>query len=127
MRLLLDTHVLVWALADDARLSATARRLLADSTHEAWVSAASVWEIAIKAQLARPSFPFKVDDLEHAVEASGFRTIDVGIRHALATTRITTPHADPFDRLLLAQCEVETMRLLTADRELSRMPVAVPC
>lgn len=127
MRLLLDTHVLVWVLTDDARLSTAARELLADPAHEAWVSAASVWEIAIKAQLARPSFPFRVDDLETAVELSGFRTLDIGIRHALATSHIATPHADPFDRLLLAQCEVETMRLLTADRALARMPVAVPC
>jgi PIN domain nuclease of toxin-antitoxin system len=125
--LLLDTHVLVWALTDDSRLSRTARELLADASHEAWVSAASVWEIAIKSQLARPAFPFRIDDLERAVDSSGFRTLDVGIRHALATARVATPHADPFDRLLLAQCEVETMRLLTADRELARLPATLAC
>jgi PIN domain nuclease of toxin-antitoxin system len=63
--------------------------------------------------------------LGEAIEAAGFRTLDVKVRHAAAIERVAVPHADPFDRLLLAQCEVETLRLLTADTVLAKLPVAV--
>ena len=127
MRLLLDTHVVLWALADSPRLSARARELLADPTNECWASAASVWEIAIKVRLGKYALGFPLTAIDEALEQAGFRLLDVTTRHAAAVEAIETPHADPFDRLLLAQCEVETLRLLTADAALGELPVAVRC
>jgi len=127
VRILLDTHVVLWALADSPRLSARARSLLADADNECWVSSASVWEVAIKAALGRIGGDFSLDRLEQGIDSAGFRTLDVTVRHAVAIGQVNVPHADPFDRLLVAQCEVETLRLLTADEVLARLPVAIGC
>lgn len=125
MRVLLDTHMVLWALADSARLSARARAVLADADNECWVSSASVWEIAIKSVLGKYKLGQPLVRMEMAIEAAGFRTLGVTMRHAAAIEQVVVPHADPFDRLLLAQCEVETLRLLTADKVLARLPVAL--
>ncbi len=127
MRLLLDTHVVLWALADSPRLAAQARDLLADPANDCWVSSASVWEIAIKVRLGKYALGVPLAAIEVAIEEAGFRKLDVTMRHAAAVEIIDSPHADPFDRLLLAQCEVETLRLLTADERLGALPVAVRC
>jgi PIN domain nuclease of toxin-antitoxin system len=127
VRLLLDTHVLLWALADSPRLSQSARQLLADFENECWVSSASVWEIAIKVVLGKYALGLPLSALAEAIDEAGFRTLDVSPRHATAIERVDVPHGDPFDRMLLAQCEVETLRLLTADKTLGRLPVAVAC
>jgi PIN domain nuclease of toxin-antitoxin system len=127
VRILLDTHVVLWALADSPRLSPKARELLSDAGNECWVSSASVWEIAIKIAIGKSQLGLPLTALEGAIDAAGFRTLDVAMRHAAAIELVAVPHADPFDRLLLAQCEVETLRLLTADRKLSKLPVAVAC
>ncbi len=126
MRLLLDTHVLLWSLADSPKLSRQGRKLLQDADNEFWVSGASVWEIAIKVQLGKYRLGFPFGELEEAVLEAGFLPLDVTMRHALAIERVRMPHADPFDRLLLAQCEVETLRLLSADRALADVPGVVP-
>jgi len=126
VRLLLDTQVVLWALADSPRLTAKARSVLADAENECWVSSASVWEIAIKIMLGKYELEQPLERLGEAIEEAGFRTLDVTVRHAAAIQWVAVPHADPFDRLLLAQCEVETLRLLTADNVLSKMPVAIP-
>ena len=125
MRVLLDTHMVLWALTDSRRLSAKAREVLADAENECWVSSASVWEIAIKVMLGKYELGQPLERLGDAIEEAGFRTLDVIVRHASAIERVAVPHADPFDRLLLAQCEVETLRLLTADKVLMRLPVAI--
>lgn len=127
MRILLDTQVVLWALADSPRLSTRARDLLADAGNECWVSSASAWEIAIKSAIGKIRTGLALDRLEQGIEAAGFLTLDVTIRHAAAMARVPVPHGDPFDRLLVAQCEVETLRLLTADEQLARLPVAIPC
>ena len=127
MRLLLDTHVVLWARADSPRLSARARELLADPANGCWVSAASVWEIAIKVVIGKHPLGFSLGDLRDAIAEAGFRALDVRARHASAIAAVNVPHADPFDRLLVAQCEVETLRLLTADATLGQLPVAVRC
>jgi len=127
VRLLLDTHVVLWALADSPRLSQSARQLLADFENECWVSSASVWEIAIKVVLGKYALALPLSALAEAIDEAGFRTLDVSPRHATAIERVDVPHGDPFDRMLLAQCEVETLRLLTADKTLGRLPVAVAC
>jgi len=127
VRILLDTHVLLWALADSPRLSVRARELLGDAGNECWASSASVWEIAIKSALGKIRGDFSLDQLEQAIEDAGLLPLDVTMRHATAIAKVTVPHGDPFDRLLVAQCEVETLRLLTADEVLARLPVAISC
>lgn len=122
MRLLIDTHVLIWALEGSSRLGNKARALLKDPEHEHWVSAASVWEIAIKASVRKLTLSRPLRDLEKGIVAAGFRVLDISIRHAAAVPEIEVPHNDPFDRLLLAQCEVETLRLLSADSALAGIP-----
>jgi PIN domain nuclease of toxin-antitoxin system len=118
---------LLWALADSPRLSASARELLGDPGNECWVSSASVWEIAIKSALGEIRGDFSLDQLEQGIDDAGLLPLDVTMRHAAAIAKVAVPHGDPFDRLLVAQCEVETLRLLTADELLSRLPVAISC
>lgn len=122
MRLLIDTHILIWALESSPRLSARAKELLRDSEHEHWASAASVWEIAIKASIRKLTLSRPLADLEKGILAAGFRLLDISVRHAATVPAIDVPHSDPFDRMLLAQCEVETLRLVTADQALSAIP-----
>lgn len=122
MRLLVDTHVLIWTLENSPKLSPKARDLLHDAENEHWVSAASVWEIAIKASIRKLTLSRPLAELEKGILAAGFRPLDITMRHAAMISEIDTPHGDPFDRMLLAQCEVETLRLVTADQILSGLP-----
>jgi PIN domain nuclease of toxin-antitoxin system len=125
VRLLIDTHILIWALEGSARLNTTAKELLLDPEHEHWVSVASVWEIAIKASIRKLTLSRPLRDLEKGILAAGFRVLDISIRHAAAVSEIELPHNDPFDRLLLAQCEVETLRLVSADEALAKIPSVI--
>ena len=125
MRLLLDTHIALWALADSPHLSPKARAMLEDPDNECWFSSASAWELAIKVQLGKYRLKFPLADLEAAVAEAGFKNLPVSVRHALAIVSVDTPHADPYDRLLLAQCQIETLQLLTADKLLADLPMTV--
>lgn len=116
MRLLLDTHALLWWVTDDERLSAAAKRAVADPDNEVFVSAACAWEIATKQRLG------KLDDLPHVAEryveliaADGFQHLAVDHRHALRAGGYALEHRDPFDRMLAAQSELERMPLVTRD------------
>ena len=125
MRLLLDTHVLLWLMQDDSRLNRQTRSLIA-SASEVYVSSASIWEIAIKAQLGKIKENAEV--VAEMLEAAGLVELHVTHRHAVATGKLPLLHSDPFDRLLVAQAISETMRLLTADTQLaaySELVVAV--
>jgi PIN domain nuclease of toxin-antitoxin system len=115
MRLLLDTHVFIWAVTDNRRLKATARALLA-SAQEVYVSSASIWEIAIKSRLGK--LESNADELAAAIETSGFIELPVTARHAAEVARLPLHHSDPFDRMLLAQAFSEPLRFVTADRTL---------
>jgi PIN domain nuclease of toxin-antitoxin system len=117
MRLLLDTHVFLWAVSDSARLSAAARREIV-AAERTFVSAASIWEVAIKARLGK--IDADVDAAAAAIEQSGFFELPVRAAHAVAVARLPLHHADPFDRLLVAQALTEPLRLLTADAALGR-------
>jgi PIN domain nuclease of toxin-antitoxin system len=118
MRLLIDTHILIWTLEGSTKLSSKARDLLGDSTHEHWVSAASVWEIAIKTSIGKLNLSRPLRDLEKGIVTAGFQMLNISIKHAATVPEIDLVHNDPFDRLLLAQCEVETLRLMSADKAL---------
>lgn len=125
MRLLLDTHVLLWSLLGSRRLGPATRRRLEDPANDCYVSAASTWEIAIKAGLGKSLPEFDLESLEEVIVAAGFRPLPVTLAHSLVIDGSDLPQGDPFDRLLLAQCHVETLRLLTADRNLLVSPLAI--
>ena len=126
MNLLLDTHVLLWTLVDDGRITPVARRAIQDTGNTVHVSAASAWEIAIKAALKRVRIPGGVAEwLPEELQRSGFTELPILIRHALAVERLPRHHADPFDRLLIAQAKVERLTLVTHDRTLRRYDVAI--
>lgn len=101
--------------------------MLADPENEFWVSSASVWEIAIKVLRGKLALHEPLPGIERAILDAGFRALPVTLRHAAAIASVATSQGDPFHRLLLAQCEVQTLRLLTADAELRKLPVAVGC
>lgn len=115
MRLLLDTHILLWLMQDDPRLSQRAHEII-DNATEVFVSAASMWEIAIKWRLGKiEEDPREVDA---AIEKAGLIELPVGMRHAVVTAKLPMLHRDPFDRLLVAQAISENMQLATADAHL---------
>ncbi|MFN9765987.1 MAG: type II toxin-antitoxin system VapC family toxin [Pseudomonadota bacterium] len=116
MRLLLDTHALLWWWADDAQLSAAARSASGDRANEVLVSAASAWEIATKQRLGRLSM-VAADGaaFERMVSADGFAMLPGTAAHAWRAGALTHVHRDPFDRMLAAQSELEAMTLLTRD------------
>ncbi len=117
MRLLLDTHIFLWAVAGNPLLRATTRRLI-ESADEVYVSAASLWEVAIKARLGK--IEVDPDELVAAIEPSGFIELPVRASHAAAVARLAMHHTDPFDRLLVAQAVAEPLKLVTADAVLAR-------
>ena len=114
MRLLLDTHVLLWWLADDRKLTKTARDLITNPDNEVLVSSASAWEISIKTALGR--LEIELDNLADAVVKTDFRPLPIGLRHALTAGRLPSVHRDPFDRMLVAQASVEELRIISHDR-----------
>lgn len=116
MRLLLDTHVALWAITDDPRLSSVARGLIADPANTVVVSAASIWEIAIKRALARGDMPVSASEAVEWFASSGYSLLDISPQHAAGVETLPAIHNDPFDRLLVAQALVEPLRLLTRDR-----------
>ena len=117
MRLLLDTHVFLWCVAGSPLLKPALRRVI-DGAEQVHVSAASLWEIAIKARLGK----LQADpaELAAAIEPSGFIELPVRAVHAAAVMQLALHHNDPFDRLLVAQAVVEPLRLLTVDAALAR-------
>ena len=122
MRLLLDTHVLLWAAGKDDRLSSAARRLLERPGNELVFSAASLWEVALKRQSGKRDFGAEPAVLRRTLLESGYIELPITGIHAAATSALPPLHKDPFDRLLLAQAMTEGMTLVTADKVLSRYP-----
>ncbi|MDH4449301.1 MAG: type II toxin-antitoxin system VapC family toxin [Rhodoferax sp.] len=115
MNLLLDTHIALWAITDSPRLSAAARELIQSAKSTVWVSAASIWEIAIKHSLGRGDMPVSGQESLQYFKAAGYRILSIEPEHVLAVEGLASHHRDPFDRLLVAQAIVEPMRLLTHD------------
>lgn len=120
MRLLLDTHVALWAITSDLRLSKAARDLISAPTNAILVSAASVWEIAIKHALGRGDMPVSGSEALGYFERSGYELLDVTPAHAAAVEALPPIHSDPFDRMLVAQALSEPLRLVTRDRVVVR-------
>jgi Uncharacterized protein conserved in bacteria len=122
VRLLLDTHVLLWWLGELPRLGPAARAAIASPASEVHVSAVSAGEIALKKAFGKLTAP---DDLHEQVVDSGFTELQLTIRHGLAMGGLPVHHKDPFDRLLIAQARVEGLTLVTADRAMSDYDVPI--
>jgi PIN domain nuclease of toxin-antitoxin system len=120
MRLLVDTHVLLWAIAEPQKLPASARSMLQAAENDVLFSAVSIWEMAIKLQIGRLTLPVELEDIMRAAGQMGFTELPVSAAHAAGVRHLPSHHRDPFDRLLIAQALHEPARLLTADRTLSR-------
>ena len=118
MNLLIDTHLLLWAAAEPARLPDAARQAILDPANALHFSVASLWEVAIKRALDRPDFRVDPGPLRAGLVAGGYLELPVEGRHVLALATLPRHHADPFDRMLLAQQSVENCMLMTSDRAL---------
>jgi PIN domain nuclease of toxin-antitoxin system len=121
VKLLLDTQTFLWWQANDRRLPKAARAAIADAS-VVFVSAAAAWEAAIKAALGRLAYP---GTIEAGVEASGFEKLAIAFAHAERAARLPRHHQDPFDRMLVAQAQVEELTLVTNDRHIARYDVAL--
>lgn len=127
MNLLLDTHALLWWLADDRSLGRRARAAIAAPTNTIWVSAASAWEIAIKTALSRLRLPAPpAEILPTALADNDLLALPISVAHALAAGTLPPIHADPFDRMLIAQAYVEGLSVVSADQVFARYQVPLP-
>lgn len=122
MKVLLDTHIVLWWLAGDPALPAKARGVIADPDTVVAVSAASAWEIAIKRAKGRLEVP---DDFGGALRENAFDSLAITVEHALAAGALPDHHADPFDRMLVAQAQLEDLTLVTVDHRFSDYAVDV--
>ncbi|HRW65202.1 MAG TPA: type II toxin-antitoxin system VapC family toxin [Candidatus Competibacter sp.] len=119
MNVLLDTHVALWAITDSPQLSPKAREILLGARSHLWVSAASLWEIAIKHSLGRGAMPVSGEEALGYFRQAGYGILPIEPEHAVAVEQLASHHQDPFDRLLVAQALTEPMRLLTHDERVA--------
>lgn len=119
MNLLLDTHLLLWAAGQPERLSPRARGILLEPANQLVFSSASLWEITIKRGLGRSDFSVDPRRLWRLLLANGYRELPVSSEHAIAVDDLPPLHKDPFDRILVAQAQVESLVLITADTTLT--------
>ena len=122
MKILLDTHLLLWAADSPDRLSATARSLLESPLNELLFSAASLWEIVIKRGLGRSDFQVNARVLRRGLLDNGYQELAITAEHAVSIDSLPPIHKDPFDRILFAQETVEGITLLTADALVAKYP-----
>ena len=122
MNLLLDTHTLLWWLDDNPALGATAREAIGDSDNVVFVSAVNVWEIIIKKAIGKLNIP---DDFRETLAKQPFHFIDMTADHAFKVGDLPFHHRDPFDRLLIAQCLVDGLTLVTGDSDVKKYDVSV--
>lgn len=125
MKLLLDTHLLLWAASSPERLSDAALELLENQQNQVMFSAASLWEITIKRQLGRADFDADPRLLRRGLLDNGWHELAISSEHAIAVERLPALHRDPFDRVLLAQADIEGMLLLTSDDTVSQYPGSI--
>jgi PIN domain nuclease of toxin-antitoxin system len=119
---LLDTHAFLWWLQDDPRLGAGARRAVEKPENLVFVSAASAWEIALKRALGKLKAP---GDIGEWIDGNSFTRLSIEIEHAAAAAELPPHHADPFDRLLVAQAQLEGLTLVAGDDRIERYDVAL--
>jgi PIN domain nuclease of toxin-antitoxin system len=127
MKLLPDTHLLLWSAVEPELMPVQAQQLIDDPQNEVWFSVASLWEVAIEQRRGRPDFTVNARLLRRNLRNSGYKELPVSGEHAVAVADLPLLHRDPFDRLLIAQCTVEGITLLTADRMVARYPGPIQC
>ena len=122
MKLLLDTHMLLWAAGEPDKLPAAARKRIDDPEHQLFFSAASLWEIALKQALGRQDFRADPALLRRGLLDNGYTELAITGRHAVAVAGLPPLHKDPFDRMLIAQAIADGLLLLTVDPAVARYP-----
>jgi PIN domain nuclease of toxin-antitoxin system len=125
VRLLPDTHILLWTIAESRRLSAAARALIGEPGNELTFSSVSLWEVAIKAGRARADFRIDVSLLRRSLFDNGYSELSITGAHAAALAGLPPIHKDPFDRMLVAQAIVEGFTLLTSDPMVAKYPGSI--
>ncbi len=126
MRALLDTHVFLWWITDDPRLPSHVRQIIADGNNELFFSAASCWEIAIKAKLGRIRLPGKPDlFISEQMIANDIQGLSIQASHALHVFNLPDFHKDPFDRIIVAQSQMEKLSIITSDNLIAKYKVRV--
>jgi PIN domain nuclease of toxin-antitoxin system len=126
VRLLLDTHVFLWWISEDARLPVRARSQIASARNDVFLSAVSAWEIVAKAAPGRLELPEPPQRFIPAqLMSNGFEPLPLSLTHALAVAQLPDHHRDPFDRLLVAQAIVESIPIVTSDKTIARYPIKV--
>lgn len=121
-RFLLDTHTLLWWLADSEQLGSRCREVISDQRNQVFVSAATTWEISIKMALGKLEAP---EDIDSVVEDEGFSKLPISLYHGQLAGRLPALHRDPFDRMLIAQAQAEGLIFLTADETLSQYQLRI--
>ena len=121
MKFLLDTHALLWWLADDDQLGGAAGEAIADPANDILISMVSLWEIAVKVRIGK--LQADIEEIISAVQREGFTVLDVGMAHLVALAGLPMHHRDPFDHLLIAQAITEDATLMSEDRNAARYPV----
>ena len=122
MKLLLDTHALIWWLKKDPNLFQGAKKAISNPDNLVFISAASAWEIAIKKSLGKLDVP---DDLEIQIEKHNFQSLPITITHGVAVGKLPWHHKDPFDRIIIAQAICESMTIITRDKKFNYYNVSV--
>ncbi len=126
MKVLLDTHTFLWWITDDPKLSLRVRGIISNGENEVFISAATGWEIAIKAQIGRLKMPdeprrFILEQLK----INGMKSLPIEMRHALHISTLPIHHQDPFDRMLIAQAQMEELPVLSADPQFGKYEVTI--
>ena len=126
MRVLLDTHAFLWWITDDASLSPRAREIIGDGNNVLFLSAASAWEIAIKVGLGRLALPGRLERfIPEQLALNAIDSLPVQLSHALHVSNLPNHHRDPFDRMLVAQSQLENLPLLSADPRLAQYAIDI--
>jgi PIN domain nuclease of toxin-antitoxin system len=126
MKLLIDSHAIVWWMTDDPRLSPVARKALGSSQHQRFLSLASLWELSLKVAAGRlQGIGSTIGNLQQASSQQGIMSLPITYEHIVRVENLPLHHADPFDRILVAQALEEGLTILTADRALRRYPAPV--
>jgi PIN domain nuclease of toxin-antitoxin system len=125
VKLLLDTHVLLWAAEDSEKLSKKAADLIKDEENELFFSSANIWEVVIKRALGREDFKVDPRVLRRSLFDNGYSELPIASEHVVAIENLPLIHRDPFDRILIAQAQVEGIALVTADSKIVEYPGSI--
>lgn len=122
MKILIDTHILLWWLMNDPTLASDTRLQIGNPKNTIFVSTATIWEIAIKKTIGKLQMP---DNLDKAIEASHFHSLLISIQHAMGTIALPPHHHDPFDRMLVSQSKIEGCTLMTRDGRIGKYDIPI--